>query len=940
MKLRLIVGACMLVAAGLAAQACGSSDSSVFPGGDGADGGGDNSEGGGTGFGMNEGGTGTGTGTCKPLTCKDLQINCGPAGDGCGGKIDCGTCTAPETCGGGGKPSICGGTAGCVKKTCGDLKIDCGPAGDGCGGEIASCGTCPSPEFCGGGGASKCGGGSVNDAGQFILPDGGACSPRTTCNVNECGPVADGCGGILTCPGCAAGTSCGGGGVASMCGAPACTKTTCALAGANCGYVADGCGGLLDCGGSQANAGCTVGFCGGGGSNKCGTGSTDGGTCTNFCTAQVTCPTPGQYTTITGKVYAPDNALPLPGAVVYVPNGSMTYPYGVTTFTDGVSGGTCDTCNGTASGSPLVNTTSAFDGTFTLQNVPAGVDFPLVIQMGRWRRVLTIPAVTKCTTVAEPAKLTSLPNIQNQGCFDKLGNAITPCSGTGTLDNIPLVSLSTGSVDSLECVFRKLAIADGAGNGNGSGGTVFATKKTWPTQYTVPSGTGRIRFYLDDEAGGTAGENIGAGAPSVTTLMNSQAEMEKYDALIFACPGGESDKVTAARTAAYNYANEGGRVFATHYNYSWLFDVNNNNNTMCDSNFGTATNGCNYTSTWGSTVTWNPDVSSALGKNDTGLVSTTASGGTFDKWLGATGVAALSGTTPDRIGITAARFDAYSPVAAGAELFVSEYNGAAPIPVFHYAFNTPYAAAKQCGRVIFSDFHVSGANTSPATTFPSACGNSALTSQEKVLAYMLFNLTSCITPVTGGGGTCTKISCGAQTCGPASDGCGGQQDCGTCAAGQVCQGSPAKCITPPCTKATCAAGQCGTIPDGCSGTINCGSCATGQICGGGGPNICGSNTCTQTTCMAQNVSCGYAADGCGGILNCGPCPTGQTCGGGGTPGKCGAPMCTPTTCMKVGANCGIIADGCGGSLDCGMCMGSQTCGGSGIPNVCGGGGIH
>ena len=33
---------------------------------------------------------------------------CGPIGDGCGGLIDCGPCTAPDTCGGGGTPFKCG----------------------------------------------------------------------------------------------------------------------------------------------------------------------------------------------------------------------------------------------------------------------------------------------------------------------------------------------------------------------------------------------------------------------------------------------------------------------------------------------------------------------------------------------------------------------------------------------------------------------------------------------------------------------------------------------------------------------------------------------------------------------------------------------------------------------------------------------------------------
>ena len=45
------------------------------------------------------------------------------------------------------------------------------------------------------------------------------------------------------------------------------------------------------------------------------------------------------------------------------------------------------------SGSPLVGTTSAVDGTFTLNNVPAGSNIPLVIQIGKWRRQVVLPEV-------------------------------------------------------------------------------------------------------------------------------------------------------------------------------------------------------------------------------------------------------------------------------------------------------------------------------------------------------------------------------------------------------------------------------------------------------------------------------------------------------------------------------------------------------------------
>ena len=89
---------------------------------------------------------------CKKQTCQDQGIECGPAGDGCGGILpDCGTCPTGKRCGGPNAYSKCVdpvvGTA-CVPKTCIDLGVECGQAGDGCGG-ILTCGTCPSGKQCG-----------------------------------------------------------------------------------------------------------------------------------------------------------------------------------------------------------------------------------------------------------------------------------------------------------------------------------------------------------------------------------------------------------------------------------------------------------------------------------------------------------------------------------------------------------------------------------------------------------------------------------------------------------------------------------------------------------------------------------------------------------------------------------------------------------------------
>lgn len=149
--------------------------------------------------------------------------NCGGVSDGCGGTYNCGSCTAPQSCGGGGTPNVCG----CTPATCAALGKNCGTASDGCGGSL-ECGTCAAPETCGGGGIANvcscpaetikpeacngadddcngfvddgtnlCSGGQVCQAATCVQPDGGSSDggsgtpPGTTgCSCNGAGPLA------------------------------------------------------------------------------------------------------------------------------------------------------------------------------------------------------------------------------------------------------------------------------------------------------------------------------------------------------------------------------------------------------------------------------------------------------------------------------------------------------------------------------------------------------------------------------------------------------------------------------------------------------------------------------------------------------------------------------------------------------------------------------
>jgi hypothetical protein len=895
-----------------------------------------------------------GNNSCVPKTCADWGENCGPASDGCGGEIQCGICTAPATCGGGGTASSCGGTSGCVPTTCAAKGVNCGPIGDGCGG-VLQCGGCGTPETCGGGGKpSVCGDGlkaDAGDAGSTCVPKscggggtpsvcGGtsACVPKTCAGLGlGCGPAGDGCGGEIQCGTCTAPQTCGGGATPGKCGGNNdCVPTTCAALGFNCGPAGDGCGGVLECGST-----CPTGeICGGGGKpDVCGPTTT---TCTGLCTQQTSCPGSGITTTLTGTVYAPNGTDPLYDALVYVPNGGASPTYGVTAFAAGVH---CGQCGSEVSGTPLVSTTTAPDGTFQLQNVPVGANIPLVIQLGRWRRMISIPTVASCTNTALTALQTRMPTKEAE---------------FNTFDNIPLMAFATGAVDGLECVLRKIGVAD--------------------TQFSDPAtqgGTGRIRFYKGE---GAAGAQISANTPSATQLWSGTTpDIDQYDMVYFPCQGGEYVKTSAEQTVVVNYASAGGRVFGTHFSYVWFINP---------TPVGT-------TNPFLATADWAPNGTQPTPDPQTGYINTTfARGQALAQWLQTTGAS----TTYAQMAVNTLRHD-FTNVVAPSDLWVSL--GAAPPAAFtdpmHYTFDTPVGtpAASQCGRALFDDFHVEDDSATPTTgkTFPAECPATAMSAQEKMLEFMIFDLASCITPTVvippscapvtcaqqgfncglagdgcgnelncgpctapetcGGGGVpgqcggtaCNPISCATQgiQCGPTGDGCGDLLQCGNCPNGETCGGGgvPGKCGAPACTAITCASQgiQCGPAGNGCGGLLACGTCPPGEACGSGGqPGKCGApdaSTCTALTCAEQSISCGPAGNGCGGQLDCGPCPTGETCGGGGVPGVCGAPSCTPTTCAAQGLQCGPAGNGCGGVLQCGPCPANETCGGGGTPGVCG-----
>jgi hypothetical protein len=150
-------------------------------------------------------------GACVPRDCAAAGVSCGFAGDGCGNAIPCGGCTGGQTCGGAGMPGVCGtpdSGVSCAPLSCSAQGIGCGLAGDGCG-HVVDCGLCSAGQTCGGSGVpGQCG--------------GSGCVP-TTCHALgvSCGYAGDGCGDApLYCGPCTPPATCGGGGTPGQCGTP------------------------------------------------------------------------------------------------------------------------------------------------------------------------------------------------------------------------------------------------------------------------------------------------------------------------------------------------------------------------------------------------------------------------------------------------------------------------------------------------------------------------------------------------------------------------------------------------------------------------------------------------------------------------------------------------------------------------------------------------
>jgi MYXO-CTERM domain-containing protein len=118
---------------------------------------------------------------CTPKTACPAGDDCGTVSDGCGGTIACGSCTAPQTCGGGGTSNHCG----CTPATSCPTGDACGTASDGCGGMI-TCGTCGAGQTCSG---NQCVSASASGSSSSASTSSGASTGTSSSGTGGAAPT-------------------------------------------------------------------------------------------------------------------------------------------------------------------------------------------------------------------------------------------------------------------------------------------------------------------------------------------------------------------------------------------------------------------------------------------------------------------------------------------------------------------------------------------------------------------------------------------------------------------------------------------------------------------------------------------------------------------------------------------------------------------------------
>jgi hypothetical protein len=335
-------------------------------------------------------------------------------------------------------------------------------------------------------------------------------------------------------------------------------------------------------------------------------------------------------------------------------------------------------------------------GHFTLTDVPATDNVPIVVTTGKWRRQLVVPTVAACQNTEVAVEDTRLPKDRTEG-------------------DLPQIAITTGDADALDCLVRKLGVSD--------------------TEITTDAQGGRVHLFNGNGANQfRAGFTGGTGSfPNATTLWSTTSKLSAYDIVLLSCEGGQrpATKPQASMQAVHDYAGVGGRIFMSHWHNIWIGGEN-----------GVAAHGM---ADWMTIGTWNFGAPQDQENTIASIDQTVPKGMSFATWLSNVGASTTFGQIP----VSGARYTLPSnnPLKSDRRVYLEPALSNNHASVQDLQFTTPNEVPEdqRCGKVVFSDMHVSaGSSSKAATPYPNGCSAAPLTPQEKALAFIFFDISSCV----------------------------------------------------------------------------------------------------------------------------------------------------------------------------------------------------
>jgi hypothetical protein len=408
----------------------------------------------------------------------------------------------------------------------------------------------------------------------------------------------------------------------------------------------------------------------------------------------------GNFATITGKVYAPNQGpgqamlgqeIPVAGALVYVTTARPA------PIPDGVY---CEQCVATPNGGVLTGA----DGSFSLDVSPGR--YWVVIEKGQFR--IESEYELQLGTLAMTAQQTTLPSVWDPN--------------TGRY--MPKMAMAPGSSDRIEDILGKLGVGTMTGNSFGS-----------------PMGEFGPELVIYDYNGPVTAPD------SVAYLLSNMAELRKFHIIFFPCKAGMPsaiDTLLQDQTILANirrYVSEGGKLYVTDWSGEVADRAFPQQVELGDS--GADSVGTYDPVTFTGTLTTIGDADGGLYESPDGKAVDAG----LNAWLGL-----QSGPTEN--GPTVGMYDANSFEITDLWNWVKKLNAVQigvdgdGMPVYDTpkawltgskpgtsgAMNRPAAVTFEptgCGKVLYTTFQTAGA--AHAGLFP----------QERVLLYLIMEITTC-----------------------------------------------------------------------------------------------------------------------------------------------------------------------------------------------------